>query len=928
MQENKQKEEEQILKFWEERKIYAKSRKKNAKGKKFYMMDGPPYANASIHLGTALNKSLKDIAMRSRRMQGYDVFDRPGYDTHGVPIELKIEKEIGSKSKQDIEKFGIGKFVSKCRDFATQHIDVMNGQFKNIGVWMDWENPYLTLSDEYMEYIWGAFKEADLKDLLYLGKYPVHVCPRCETAVAFNEIEYGKQKDTSVFVKFQLKNKKNAFLIIFTTTPWTLPANTGIMVHPDVDYQEVEVAEGERWIIAKPLVPKLMGILERGFTLKDEYKGRTMNGWEYSSPLKKNLNLEIKNGYKVVLSARYVTIEEGTGLVHCAPGHGKEDFEVGRENNLDSPSPVTPSGILTEEAGKYSGKKAREVDFEIISDLEKENALVHKLEYEHDYPLCWRDKSPLLMLSLPQWFLKISEIKPSLLLENEKTTWVPGWMKSRMKAWLEGISDWPVSRQRYWGTPLPIWYDSESGEKIVVGSLDELKKLSGVNKIDMKKPGIDSIIIKSKSGKSLKRVPEVLDVWFDSGVSSWAALEYRSKPKMKKYWPADLNIEGKDQVRGWWNSQMILSQIFFGRRPFESIVVHGMILDLGKKKLSKSAGGVVTPEDVISRYSRDHMRYYFAKLSRGEDFLYDEKEFSEIQKVFTIFSNLNNFIRQLQGEKGKLQIEDKWILSRYNRLVKEITEAYNSYHFPEVIQKFEEFIVHDLSRTYVQIIRERANETSGILIQIREGLIKLMAPITPFLSEKIWQEMRKDKIVIDESVHLAGWLKSINKMIDLDLEKNFKNALKIIEIGLAERNRAKIGLRWPLSQATINEDVPPEMEEIISRQLNVKSVKIVKSGKFSVELDTKITPELEAEGFSRELARKIQAERKEKGLTKSDAISLKISCSPEIRKMLEKNINFISERTNSRDVKFVDEKSLEKPVVSTIKERKISFSFL
>jgi isoleucyl-tRNA synthetase len=378
-------------------------------------------------MGTALNKSLKDIALRLKRLQGYDVFDRAGYDTHGVPIEFQVEKEIGSTGKKDIEKYGVKKFVERCKEFATKHIDVMGDEFKNLGVWMDFENPYLTLSDDYVETIWAAFKEADKKGLLYLGKYPVHVCPRCETAVAYNEIEYGKQRDESIFVKFPLKNKKNTFLIIWTTTPWTLPANTGVMVHPNVDYQEVEVAEGERWIIAKDLVPKIMGVLERGFTTKEEFKGKKMEGWKYENPLAKNMKLKIKKGYEVVLSARYVTTEDGTGLVHCAPGHGKEDYEVGKEYGLDMPSPVGNNGLLTEETGKYSGKKAREVDKEIIADLESEGYLVYKVHYDHDYPLCWRDKSPLLMMSQPQWFLKISDIQKKILKENEKINWVPDW---------------------------------------------------------------------------------------------------------------------------------------------------------------------------------------------------------------------------------------------------------------------------------------------------------------------------------------------------------------------------------------------------------------------------------------------------------------------------------------------------------------------
>ncbi|MEI6058544.1 MAG: isoleucine--tRNA ligase [archaeon] len=607
--------EKDILDFWKKNKIYEKSKIQNKSGKKFYFMDGPPYATGHIHMGTALNKILKDIAMRSQRLQGKDVFDRAGYDTHGVPIEFKIEKEIGAKTKQDIEKYGVKKFIDKCKEFATKYIDVMNSEFENLGVWMDFKRPYLTLDEKYIETIWDAFKVADKKGLLYLGKYPVHICPRCETAVAFNEIEYSKQDDLSIFVKFQLKNKKNTFLIIWTTTPWTLPANTGVMVHPDIEYQELEISSGEKWIIAKPLVPKIMAQLEMGFTVREEFKGKHMEGWDYINPLSKNLNLKTKNAYKVITSSRYVTTEDGTGLVHAAPGHGKEDYEVGKKFNLDMPSPVDISGHLTEEAGKYQGKKARVVDEEIIKDLEEDNALVYKMKYSHDYPMCWRCHSALLMVSLPQWFLKISAIQKQILNENEKTEWNPNWMKMRMKAWLEGISDWPVSRKRYWGTPLPIWVCDNCNEKIVIGSKKELEKLSKKKIKDVHKPEIDKIIIPCQNKKckgTMKRVEEVLDVWFDSGVSSWAALE--TEANIKKFWPADLNIEGKDQVRGWWNSQFILSQIKFNKKPFKSILEHGMVLDIGKKKMSKSLGNIISPQEIIDKHSRDYLRYYFTKI--------------------------------------------------------------------------------------------------------------------------------------------------------------------------------------------------------------------------------------------------------------------------------------------------------------------------
>ena len=629
--------EKEVLVFWKKNKIYEKSKKKNSKGKKFYMMDGPPYANGHIHMGHALNKTLKDISMRQKRLQGFNVFDRAGYDTHGLPIEFQVEKEIGSRTKKDIEKYGVKKFINKCKEFATRYIIVMNNEFEDLGVWMDFKNPYLSLDDSYIETIWDTFKKADEKKLLYLGKYPVHVCPRCETAVAYNEIEYGKQEDISVYIKFPVKDSENKSLIIWTTTPWTLPGNTGVMVNPDIEYSEVEQSNKEIWIIAKEKISEIMGLIGKDYNVKKTFKGKEIEGLTYKNPLEKNLNRKIKKGNIVILSSRFVNLEEGTGLVHCAPGHGKEDYDVGKKYGLDMPSPVGIDGVLNEEAGKYKGKKARVVDYEIIEDLEKDGFLVYKHKYPHDYPFCWRCKEPLLMISMPQWFFKIKDIHKKILKSNQEVNWIPKYMKLRMKAWLEGISDWPISRSRYWGTPLPIWVCDKCEDRVVIGSIKELEKKSGKKVKGVHKPEIDEITWKCKCGGNVKRVPEVLDVWFDSGVSSWAALNYlKEDKKFKKFWPADINIEGKDQIRGWWNSQIILSEIRFGKKPFKNISVHGMVLDLGKIKMSKSEGNIISPQEIIDKYGRDYMRYYFAKTSKGEDFGLDEGEFKEIEKTFRV----------------------------------------------------------------------------------------------------------------------------------------------------------------------------------------------------------------------------------------------------------------------------------------------------
>lgn len=893
--------EEEILKFWEEKEIYKKSKEKNKNGKKFYMMDGPPYATGHIHMGTALNKISKDIAMRAQRLQGKDVFDRAGYDTHGVPIEFKVEKEIGAKTKQDIEAYGVKEFIEKCKEYATKFIGVMGPEFRNLGIWMNFENPYLTLDKSYVETIWDTFKAADEKNLLYLGKYPVHICPRCATAVSFNEIEYKKQKDTSIFVKFPLKKQEKTYLIIWTTTPWTLPANTGIMINPKVDYQEIEISTGEKWILAKDLIPKIMKELEIDFTIKKELKGNEMIGWTYENPLFNHINLKTKDAYRIIASSRYVTTEEGTGLVHCAPGHGKEDYEVGKEAGIDIICPVDINGLLTKETGKYEGKKARVVDREIIEDLEEKNAIVKKLDYLHDYPLCWRCKSPLLMISQPQWFLKISEIQKKILKENEKTKWIPKWMELRMKAWLEGLSDWPISRKRYWGTPLPIWICDKCDNKKVIGSIKELESLSNQKIKDVHKPEIDEIKIKCSCGEKMSRVEEVLDVWFDSGVSSWAALNYLSeKLSFNKFWPADLNLEGKDQVRGWWNSQFILSQIKFDKKPFENIMVHGMVLDMGKKKMSKSEGNFISPSEIISQYGRDALRYYFAKISKGEDFSFQDREFKEIRKTFMVLSNISNFVKNLEKTKSKERIEDRWIKSKYNKIVEEVTKSYNQFKFPEIVQKLDEFLVKDLSRTYIQIIRDRAEETKDLLEEILIGTLKLFAPITPFITEKIWQTLDQK----EESIHLSKLPKVKKIKIDDELEKKFEIILELIENGLATRDEAGIGLKWPLSKARVNSEIKIEEDllDIIKNQLNLKEIEFSEDKKTIIVLDTTLTPKLESEGYSREIARKVQALRKTANLVKSDRIELEITS--EFEKYLIENIEFLKERTGSASINF------------------------
>ncbi len=929
LQEYSREQEEQVRKLWQKKNVPEKARKLSAKQKKkFYFMDGPPYATGHIHMGTGLNKIMKDVAIRSKRMQGYHVFDRPGYDTHGLPIENKVEEKLGFKSKQEIEEYGVKKFVQECRQYATQFIGTMNQEFNNLGVWMDWQNPYITLSNEYIDAIWWTFGKAEEKGLLYLGAYPVHACPRCATAVAYNEIEYVKQADTSIYAKFRVKGKENTFLIIWTTTPWTLPGNMGIMAHPHFDYVEAELGNGETWIIAKERLQQLMNVVEAGYTIKREFKGKELGGMRYENPIAKNLGLpKLENVYRVIMSERYVNLEDGTGLVHTAPGHGKEDFDAGTKAGLPSICLVGLDGLLTKEAGKYAGKKARIVDEEIISDLEQEDALVFKHPYSHDYPVCWRCKTPLLMISVPQWFFKITDIREKLLKENETVQWVPAWMKERMKNWLDQLGDWPISRARYWGTPLPIWVCEKCGSRKAIGSIKELEKEAGKKLKEAHKPEIDEIFLKCKCSGTMKRVPEVLDVWFDSGVSSWGALSYPENKKLfQEFWPADFNLEGTDQFRGWWNSQIICSEISFGKKPFKAIAVHGLVLDVDRAKMSKSKGNATQPKDVIEKYSRDYLRHYLISNSKGEDFSFDWEAFKDIHKFFNIFWNTCNYAQlylKMKPEKHEkinaknLEVEDLWILSRLNTAVKESTHAYNGYTPHKVVKTIEEFVMNDLSRTYIKLVRERTGtktekQVSETINHALFAVLKILSPITPHITEYLYQQLKSKKM--PESIHLLQLPKPSEKLADKKLEQQMGKAMEIQQAVLALREQEKLRLRWPLFSAVVQTETGKELgkvKELLARMCNVKKVieskekpkgKLAEKqlGKTTVYLNTETTTELQEEWELMELRRKVQEMRKQADFNPNQKAKLFLSCSDG--KFVKKYWKEIEKSTNTKIV--------------------------
>jgi len=922
------KKEEETQEFWNKKRIYEKAKKQRKNAKKFYFLDGPPYATGAIHIGTAMNKILKDFFIRFFRMQGFNVWDQPGYDTHGLPIENKVEQKLGFTSKQDIERFGVEKFNAECKNFAIEFIDFMNNQFNNLGVWMDWKNPYLTLTNEYIEGVWYTFKKGFENGLLYKGNYSVHVCPHCETAVAYNEIEYEKVTDLSIYVKFRVKGKPNEYLLIWTTTPWTIPSNTGVMAKPEAEYVKVKVGE-EYLILAKKLLEAVMskvGISD--YEVVEAMKGKDLEGLKYDHPLQDIFlfQLRLKNAHRVVLSDQYVTLDEGTGLVHTAPGHGREDYEVGVKEGLPLINPLKLNGKFNEESGKFAGVFAKDADKMVIEELKNRNALLHEENITHDYPMCWRCNSPLLQMAVPQWFFKVTAIRDKLISENKKINWVPKWAGQRFQNWLESLGDWPISRQRFWGTPLPIWI-CESCEAIkVVGSRKELPKVPK----DFHKPYIDEIILKCKCGGDMRRVPDVMDVWFDAGVASWASLNYPMKKDLfKKWWPADFILEGPDQIRGWWNSLMITSIITLGRRPFDNVLFHGFVLDAHGSKMAKSKGNFVQPEDVVKKYGRDVLRFYFLLGAPWDDYYFKWEDVEEIAKSFVIFRNVFIFVKTYVTNKGKpknFKKEDLWLLSKLNTLAENCTEYNKTFNVYKSAKEIQEFILNDFSRWYVKLIRDRVwplyegkDKQSAFytLLTATETLSRLLAPYVPFLAEDIYQNVVKPLEKGKESVHLLDWPKTNKKLMNKKLENEMEIAKKIFEAVSAARQKAGLKLRWPVGEISVVSkkkevaSAAKNLDKVLLQICNAKklSTKPMKGDAVEVDFENgkvylhkKLNEKLLEEAMFRELVREIQSLRKKNGFKMNERIDLTLCSDEKTNKILKKYEKELMKEVGARRV--------------------------
>ena len=847
--------QEKIQNFWEYQQIYQNIRNMREGKPKFSFLDGPPYCSGRIHLGTAWNKVIKDTFLRFKSMSGYNVRRQAGWDTHGLPIEHKVEGLLGIKSKKEIEtKIGIQNFISKCHDFAVENKTLMTNQFKMLGVWMDWDNPYLTFDTRYMESCWWTLKRAHEKDLLIKDQRVITWCPRCETALAMAEIDYETKEDPSIYVKLPIKDREGEYVLIWTTTPWTLPANMAVCVHPDYDYAYVE-AEGRIYLLAEALVESLFG--ENDYKIVKVIKGAQLEGLQYHHPLNDEIPVQ-KKFQHIILPGEHVTLTEGTGCVHTAPGHGPDDFEIGKKYGLPIFCPVDEAGLFMDDAGKYAGQFVKDADPYIITDLDSHGLLFREGMIKHRYGFCWRCKTPIIYLATKQWFLKITEIKEQMLRELDKVDWVPSWAgESRFRDWIENARDWTISRQRYWGIPIPIWTCQDCDGMTVVGSIEELREKIVEGKLEgdfIHRPHVDEIKLGCSCGGKMQRTPDVLDVWIDSGVAGWASLYYpQEKELFEEWYPYQFITEGHDQTRGWFYSQMGCGVIALDSVPYQRVLMHGFTLDEDGKKMSKSLGNVVEPDEVIEKYGADVLRFYLLWANKPwEDLKFNWEEVGNVNKMFNILWNvyvfsttymaLDQFNPTTYGEEElKMRDEDRWITSRLQSVTMEVTDALESLHLHKATRILNHFILEDVSRWYIRLIRGRTwiekdyPDKFGAyytLYHVLKNLIILMAPIAPYVTEEIYQNL---VLGVEEdapkSLHMLDWVLDEN-LIDHDLEENMMVLREIIEACARARDIAHYKLRWPVRKIVIvSEDhkvleAAQNLRDVLLEQANSKEIRL------------------------------------------------------------------------------------------------------
>ena len=943
--------ENKILKFWKDKRIFEKLREKNKNKKTWSFLDGPITANNPMGVHHAWGRTYKDLFRRYNAMKGIDERYQNGFDCQGLWVEVEVEKELGFKDKKDIEKYGIGKFVQKCKERVLKYSEIQTKQSIRLGQWMDWDNSYFTMSDENNYTIWHFLKKCKEKELLYKGRDVVPWCPRCGTAISQHEIlteEYKEITHKAIFIKLPVKEQEKTFFVAWTTTPWTLPANVALAVHPDLEYVKIKNEQGEKFI----LLQEKSKIIEDG-EIVETFKGKKLEGVEYQGmgfdkfPEVK----EVLKGYehKVILWDE-VNIEEGTGVVHIAPGCGQEDFQLSKELKIPVINPTNDESRYREGFDYLSGKLVSEVNDLIFEDLEKQD-FVFKIEsYTHRYPTCWRCKTELIFRLVDEWYISMDKIRDDLMESAKKIKWIPEFGLSRELDWLKNMQDWLISKKRYWGLALPIYECPKCGNFEVIGSKQELKEkaVEGWDEFEGNsphKPWIDNVKIKcSKCGEIISRIPDVGNPWLDAGIVSFSTRKYSSdKDFWRKWFPSDFICESfPGQFKNWFYSLLVMSQVLEEVPPTKTIFGYATAVDEKGEEMHKSKGNAIWFDDAVEKIGADVMRWMYAKQNPVSDLRFGYNVAQEIRRKLLVLWNSYTFLKTYTSKEefsselsNSENILDKWILSRLNNLIKKVTESLDIYDTYKASLSIEDFFINDLSLWYIRRSRKRFHSTDNsqdaisTLYFVLLSLDKLIAPMMPFFAEQVYSDLKTEDM--PESIHLCDWPKSEKQFIDLDLENDMKNVRDIVALSLSERANVGIKIRQPLALLKINIKGQEgkikdnqELLNLIKEEVNVKNIVFDSKIKKEVELDTTITEKLKEEGNIREIVRQIQSLRKKSKFTPQDEIIIYYKAERESKKFLEDNKEKILSDTKAKDIKEnIPDEILENKKIMKINEKEI-----
>lgn len=844
--------EREVEKFWDDNRIFEKSVEEREGCPQYMFYDGPPTANGKPHIGHVLTRAIKDLVPRFWTMKGYQVPRKAGWDTHGLPVEIEVEKELGLDGKEQIEEYGVAPFIEKCKESVWKYKGMWEDFSGKVGFWADMEHPYVTYENYYIESEWWSLKKIWEKGLLYKGYKVVPYCPRCGTPLSSHEVAQGYKdvKEVSATVKFKVSGE-NAYFLAWTTTPWTLPSNVALCVNADETYLKVKKGD-EYYYLAEALADTVLG--ER-YEIVKKYKGRDLEYKEYH-PLFEEIDYsKYKKKLHYIICDDYVTLTDGTGIVHIAPAFGEDDNRVGKKYGLPVVQLVDSKGCMTGDT-PWAGKFVKDADPLILEDLKAKNALYAAIPFEHSYPFCWRCQTPLIYYARESWFIKMTDVKDDLIANNNTVNWIPPSIgKGRFGDWLENVQDWSISRNRYWGTPLNIWECEDCGHQHAVGSIAELKEMSDncPDDIELHKPYIDAVTLKCpKCGGVMHRVPEVIDCWYDSGSMPFAQYHYpfENQELFESRFPADFISEAVDQTRGWFYSLMAISTLIFNKAPYKNVIVMGHVQDKNGQKMSKSKGNAVDPFETLDKYGADAIRWYFYTSSapwlpnrfNGDAVVEGQRKFMRplwnTYAFYVLYANIDNFsAKDHKLEPEKLSVMDKWILSRLNSMVKNVDAAMTDYKIPESGRFLQDF-VDDLSNWYVRRSRERfwakgmEQDKINAYMTLYTCLVtfcKAAAPFIPFMTEEIYQNLvREDFPEEPESIHLCLFPQADESLIDKELEENMAHVLDVVIMGRALRNESNTKNRQPLPALYIK--APWQLNEfytqIVADELNVKKVEM------------------------------------------------------------------------------------------------------